>query len=108
MEDAEGALTAARDALSALDASWQAEQARLLHEQATLTAEIAALEERRREQVQVIDRATLALYDALRAAHQGRAVAKVERGMCQGCRISSADDALAEGPQQRRSLRPVQ
>jgi predicted nucleic acid-binding Zn-ribbon protein len=88
LEDAEGTLTAARDALSALDASWQAEQARLSQEQATLTAELAALEERRREQAQLIDRASLALYDALRAAHQGRAVAKVERGMCQGCRIS--------------------
>jgi predicted nucleic acid-binding Zn-ribbon protein len=88
LEDVEGTLTAARDALSALDASWQAEQARLLREQATLTAELAALEERRREQAQLIDRASLTLYDALRAAHQGRAVAKVERGMCQGCRIS--------------------
>jgi hypothetical protein len=88
LEDAEGVLTAARDALSALDASWQAEQARLLREQTTLTAELAALDERRREQVHLIDRATLALYDALRVAHQGRAVAKVERGMCQGCRIS--------------------
>ena len=88
LEDAEGALTAARDALSALDASWQAEQSRLLRQQATLTSDLAELEERRREQVQIIDRAALALYEALRAAHQGRAVAKVERGMCQGCRIS--------------------
>jgi predicted nucleic acid-binding Zn-ribbon protein len=35
-----------------------------------------------------VDPKTLSFYDALRAKHQGRAVAKVERGTCGGCRIS--------------------
>ncbi len=88
LEDAEGALNAAKEALDALDSSWRDEQAELLRQQETLRGELARLEERRQEQSRLIDSSTLGLYDSLRSAHQGRAVAKVERGMCQGCRIS--------------------
>jgi predicted nucleic acid-binding Zn-ribbon protein len=88
LEDAEGAMNAAKDALDALDSSWRDEQAELLRQQETLRGELARLEERRQEQSRIIDSSTLRLYDSLRSAHQGRAVAKVERGMCQGCRIS--------------------
>ncbi len=64
------------------------EQEDLQGRQATLGAEIAVLEERRSEQASGINGAVLPLYERLRAARQGRAVAKVEGGACQGCRIS--------------------
>ena len=35
----------------------------------------------------VIDAPTLGLYERLRSGRQGRAVARVERSICQGCRI---------------------
>jgi predicted nucleic acid-binding Zn-ribbon protein len=88
LEEADSTLATAGQTLSELETSWRAEQDRLRREQETVTADLAALEGQRREEVEIIDPATLKLYDGLRAAHQGRAVAKVERGMCQGCRIS--------------------
>lgn len=88
LEDAEKALRAAQEESTALTDSWRDEQARLAAEGEALKAALADLEEQRKEQRGRLDAATLALYDALRSAHQGRAVAKIERGTCGGCRIS--------------------
>jgi predicted nucleic acid-binding Zn-ribbon protein len=88
LEDAERALRAAQEESTALTDSWRDEQARLTAEGEALKAALADLEEQRKEQRGRLDAATLALYDALRSAHQGRAVAKIERGTCGGCRIS--------------------
>jgi predicted nucleic acid-binding Zn-ribbon protein len=88
LDEAERALAAAKTEHGRLVAEWEAEQRRLRLEKETLTAEIADLEGKREAQRSRIDGAALTLYDALRAKHQGRAVAKVERGTCGGCRIS--------------------
>jgi predicted nucleic acid-binding Zn-ribbon protein len=87
-EEAEKALEATRRDHQTLAADLEDEQRRLQETQQALTAEIDELEEKRAEQRSHIDAEALALYDALRAKHQGRAVAKVERGTCGGCRIS--------------------
>ena len=88
MEAADEVFDAAQIEHAALLAAWDAEQAKLRQEQETLTAEIAQWETKRSQQRKGIDAGMLVLYDALRATHQGRAVAKVERGTCGGCRIS--------------------
>lgn len=87
-EEAEGTLTAAREDAASTESAWQAEQERLKQEKAALEEDLVRLEHQRQEQSEKIDSSTLAVYDSLRTKHQGRAVAKVERGMCQGCRIS--------------------
>lgn len=46
------------------------------------------LHARRERQKDRVDRPDLLLYERLRRARAGRAVAKVERGTCQGCRIT--------------------
>ncbi|MCJ7491099.1 MAG: C4-type zinc ribbon domain-containing protein [Dehalococcoidia bacterium] len=88
LEEAERALAAAKHEHATLLTEWEEEQRRLNQERENLTAEIAQLEDKRAAQRSRIDGEALALYDALRATHQGRAVAKVERGTCGGCRIS--------------------
>ena len=88
LEEAERALAAAKHEHATLVAGWEAEQRRLRQERETLTAQIAELENKRAAQRSRIDGEALTLYDALRAKHQGRGVAKVERGTCGGCRIS--------------------
>jgi predicted nucleic acid-binding Zn-ribbon protein len=88
LEEAERALAAARRDLASLVGAWEQEQRELRQRQAELAAEIEALEARRAQQRAGIDAAALSQYDVLRAKHQGRAVAKVERGTCGGCRIS--------------------
>jgi predicted nucleic acid-binding Zn-ribbon protein len=88
MEEAEAALKEAEEALAEIEASWKAEQASLEETQAQLKGEIADLEAKRSRQLDGMDQAALGLYGTLRERRQGAAVAVVERGLCQGCRIS--------------------
>jgi predicted nucleic acid-binding Zn-ribbon protein len=88
VEEEESALRQAEVALKDVQGSWQSEQEDLMGQKARLEAELAELEKSREAQAARIEGRTLELYDFLRDRRQGRAVAKVERGMCQGCRIS--------------------
>lgn len=88
LEEAEAALQGAEAARLEIEERWQAEQQALLTEKEQLEAELRDLEERRQRQVQGYTAEALALYDLLRPRKEGRAVAKVERGMCGGCRIT--------------------
>ena len=91
MEEAEAAEAEFRvaDATCAqIEADARATREQLLREKAGLEPEVARLEAQRKEQVAGIDRASLGLYELLRERRGGQAVAHVERGMCQGCRIT--------------------
>jgi len=88
LEEAESVLKEAETALADIESGWKAEQASLAETQAVLNREIQALEAKRSRQIEGMDRAPLSLYQTLRERRQGAAVAVVERGLCQGCRIS--------------------
>ena len=88
VDEAERGLAEAESWLSEVEAQWQEEQENLFRQRDVLQGEIQELEGRRSRQETTIDAEVMRQYDALRAAHQGRAVAKVERGICQGCRIT--------------------
>ena len=70
-----------------IEENWREEQASLTRERAELSAALATLDQKREDLISRIDAASLELYQALKDKRQGRAVAKVEQGMCQGCRI---------------------
>ena len=57
-------------------------------ERERLHARLGALRAEREKRASRVDPPDLGLYERLRRARGGRAVAKVERGTCQGCRIS--------------------
>ena len=88
IEEAETQLSSAQSAMAETEADWLREQTSLREENARLKPEIAALEKRREGQLSAIDAASMRLYQVLRERHRGQAVAGVERGMCQGCRIA--------------------
>ena len=88
LEEAQRALEEAERSLQEITEACQREQEELGSRQVALEEEIALLEQRRVEQAGRVDGGLLPLYDRLRAGRQGRAVAKVEGGACQGCRIS--------------------
>ena len=88
VEEAEGGLAEAERRLSDVETQWRGEQDRLARQRDELQSEIPELEARRSRQAAGIEAAVMRQYDALRAAHHGRAVAKAERGICQGCRIT--------------------
>ncbi len=87
-EEGEAAAAQAQAILSDIEARWKAGQAQLQAEKADLEPQIERLRAIREEQSAAADRASLSLYDILRERRDGSAVATVERGMCQGCRIT--------------------
>jgi predicted nucleic acid-binding Zn-ribbon protein len=74
--------------LAALEAAWMSEQTELKDRIERLTGEIAVLDAERGERADIIDTELLKRYEHVRRAHQGRAVAKLDRNLCTGCRIS--------------------
>jgi len=87
-EEAQTALDEARAELSSTDAAYLADQTDLQEQQTSLETNIATLEARREEQAGLIDGSLLKLYDQIAASHNGRGVAKIEGGACQGCRLT--------------------
>jgi predicted nucleic acid-binding Zn-ribbon protein len=88
IEEAEGLLAAANSTLTEVESGWRQNQAALLEEKSTLESKIASQEAIRQERLPAVDASSLRLYQLLRERHNGQAVAGVERGMCQGCRIT--------------------
>jgi hypothetical protein len=88
IDEADKQLGAADSVYSEIEGGWKQEQEALLREKAQIEPEIASLQARREQQVPGIDGPSLRLYQLLRDRHAGRAVARLERGMCQGCRIT--------------------
>ena len=88
VEERQTALREAEESLTEVEGRWQQDQKDLASEKEKLEGELAGLEERRKQQSGLIEARVLTLYDNLWERRQGRAVVKVERGMCGGCRIS--------------------
>jgi predicted nucleic acid-binding Zn-ribbon protein len=88
VEEGQAALREAEESLTEVEGRWRQEQKELTSDKERLEGELAGLEERRGRQSGLIEARVLALYDNLLQRRQGRAVVKVERGMCGGCRIS--------------------
>ncbi len=87
VEAAQTSMAMISQKVESLEKSWKEEQAELSREQDRLSTNLANLEQKRKELGSRVDAASLRLYEELRTKKQGRAVAKVEQGMCQGCRI---------------------
>ena len=68
-------------------AAWQVEKGDLQVQADKLKAELAALENKRKEILNSVDRDTLSVYEGIRARRE-QAVVKVEQGRCLGCRVS--------------------
>jgi predicted nucleic acid-binding Zn-ribbon protein len=73
---------------SAVEAEWRTEQSVLGDRVSALRGEVVALTGRRESQAAQMSDDVLRMYDRLRAAHQGRALARLARNLCTGCRIS--------------------
>lgn len=71
-----------------LEKEWRKKREQLLAEQADLESSIGAVRERRDEMAATVESSHVELYEALRLKKQGYAVAKIEQGRCQGCRIT--------------------
>jgi predicted nucleic acid-binding Zn-ribbon protein len=88
VEAASVAFKAAEEALRAAEADWQTDQSDLVADRARAERETETLDQERGRWTSVIDAPSLGLYESLRQKRQGRAVARLERGACQGCRLT--------------------
>jgi predicted nucleic acid-binding Zn-ribbon protein len=73
---------------AAIEKDWNENQQKLSNQQTELEAELAKLGQKREIIAGQTDSVSLRLYEEMRRARQGQAVAKVMQGRCQGCRIS--------------------
>jgi predicted nucleic acid-binding Zn-ribbon protein len=81
------AINTSKEQLTQLETQWQAQQKQLTAELAQLKAAQTTLESNRQQAAVLIDADTIFTYQELRK-RKGLAVAKVEQGICQGCRIT--------------------
>jgi len=88
IEEAEAQLASVQGRYADIEADWKQHQEALLREKNQIEPQFATLQARRDLQSPSVDRSSLRLYELLRERHAGQAVARVERGMCQGCRIT--------------------
>ena len=87
-EDAETAQSDAREALSTLEAGRPAEQARLRESEQRTAGELEEWRRQRGDVAPDVSPDLMALYESLRRSTNGSPVARIERGMCQGCRLA--------------------
>jgi len=87
MEATSSRLQSAQERARLLDAEWKADVVDLQAQRARVETELGRLEDERGRRVAGMDSSALGAYEALRPKKNGRAVAKVERGTCQGCRL---------------------
>jgi predicted nucleic acid-binding Zn-ribbon protein len=88
VETADNELRVAETEATALEAAWREEQAELKERVTRLTAEIAGYDRERAELAADIDSALLKTYDHTRRTHHGKGMARLDRNLCLGCRIS--------------------
>jgi predicted nucleic acid-binding Zn-ribbon protein len=73
--------------LRSIESEWRSEHAELINEIQRLKTGMTELKDRREKMAAEIEPRALDYYNQLKAK-KGLAVAKIEQGMCQGCRIS--------------------
>lgn len=94
IEDHEEAESQAKDKLEQLEAERPGIVMQLEGRKNRLSEELADLRRRRDDLARGLPTQAMTIYDSLRKPKDGYAVAKVERGMCQGCRLTLSSGEL--------------
>lgn len=81
-------LQRAREELSRVHAAWEERQRDLASRQIEASESLAVLHASRSQQAVAVGPTNLSLYETLRREKRGRAVSKIERSTCLGCRIA--------------------
>ncbi len=87
VEHTEASGTAISDELKIVEAEWQSQQQQLSTDMERLKTILADLEQKQQLHSTKIDHPAVEFYYELKK-QKGQAVAKVEQGLCRGCRIS--------------------
>jgi len=88
LEVAEASAREAKEELDRVESAWKASQEKMRADKAAAEQEMARLEGERTTRAAGMDASMLGLYETLRKSKQGRAVAVLSQGSCQGCRVT--------------------
>ena len=88
VEEKESRLETAGQRLQRMEKEWEAKQDDLHRQAKELRALIASLMQEREEILRGVSKEDLTVYDDLRRRKGGQAVALLEGGVCQGCRVA--------------------
>ena len=95
VEMAEAGVTATGSELETLQAEWQEQQKQLSADIEKLKGDLSELGHKRQIISNEIDPKSVGAYDKLRK-QKGQAVARVEQGICRGCRIALSSSELQQ------------
>ena len=95
VELAEANVAATGNEFNKLDAEWHRQQQQLSTDIEALKSKLSDLSQKRQLMSAEIDPQAVVVYDKLRK-QKGQAVAKVEQGICRGCRISLPSSELQQ------------
>jgi predicted nucleic acid-binding Zn-ribbon protein len=87
VEEARAGIDTLKDELKTLEAEWQTQQGKLEADKERLEAELVSLKQKREAVLSQVDSGAVDFYLGLKK-QKGTAVARVEQGVCRGCRIS--------------------
>lgn len=88
MDDLEPLVDSAKQALSRLEEARPGQEVEWQEASASLRDELAVMALEREEVLPLVATNLLPMYELLRRTKGGRAVARVERNLCEGCRLS--------------------
>jgi len=95
VETVEAGIATLNQELEEIDAGWQREQEGFRNEKAVLEGSLNDLKQKRQTLAAEVDSKVLTFYERLRK-NKGLAVARVEQGICRGCRISLPSSELQQ------------
>lgn len=88
VEETQGLLQTAETALGQARSAWDMRHQELIERQGQIQTQLVVLRGERDRLVAALAAPTLTLYERLRREKRGRAVSRIERSTCLGCRIS--------------------
>ncbi len=88
LEESDNKCSELRQKIAETQSSWENRQAELRNQLLEIASQRELASAKRTALAADVEPAALQRYEALRLAKNGRAVAKVERGLCQECRMS--------------------
>jgi predicted nucleic acid-binding Zn-ribbon protein len=88
VEVTQAELQRAQEEIKRVGAEWDEQQRALSAQQAQVSAELETLRDTRAQVAASVESANISLYERLRREKRGRAISRVERSTCMGCRIA--------------------
>ena len=104
LEEAQGKLHSLKELHRQTEEEWETRQAELAQQQKELGKKIKTLDAGRKGLVSHVGQSELKLYEGIRLSRGGQAIAKVERGMCRGCRMALPTHQLQRARQGREPV----